>query len=112
MEHQDIISFEEFSKIVQENMAVLFYFSTISCSVGESVLPKLKSLFTEHFPNILFCEIDMNRSAELSANCQVFVEPTVLIYFDGKETIRRSRNLGLLEIEQSTKRLYELLFAT
>ncbi|MGB5242902.1 MAG: thioredoxin family protein [Lutimonas sp.] len=111
MEHKEIITFEDFSKILKGNIAVLFYFSTISCSVGESILPKLKSLFAEHFPKILFCEIDMNRSAELSATCQVFVEPTVLIYFDGKETIRRSRNLSLLEIEQSTMRLYKILFS-
>jgi len=110
MEQKEIISFEDFSELVKENVAVLFYFSTISCSVGESILPRLKSLFAEHFPKVLFCQIDMNRSVELSAACQVFVEPTVLIYFDGKETVRRSRNLGLFEIELATKRLYELLF--
>ncbi len=110
MEQNEIISMMDFDKIVKDNMAVLCYFSTISCSVGESILPKLKSLFAEQFPKVLFCEIDMNRSPDLSAGCQVFAEPTVLIYFDGKETIRRSRNLGLFEIEQTTRRFYDLLF--
>jgi hypothetical protein len=110
MEQYEITSIDQFDKIIHENIAVLFYFSTMSCSVGESFLPKIKSLFIESFPKILFYQIDLNNSAELSAACQVFVEPTVLIYFEGKETIRRSRNLSLFEIEQSTNRLYELLF--
>ncbi|MFD1316562.1 thioredoxin family protein [Namhaeicola litoreus] len=110
MARSSITSIDEFNRIIQEKPAVLFYFSTTSCSVGESILPKIKFLYNKSFPKIDFCEIDMNDAMELSAFCQVFVEPTILIYFDCKETLRRSRNLSLIELEEATTRLYKLFF--
>jgi thioredoxin 1 len=101
---------DEFLELVSENRAVLFYFSTISCAVGESLKPKVKNLVSEKYQKVIFCSIDMNASPELCASHQVFVEPSILLFVGGKEFIRASRNIGLLPLEKSISRIYQLAF--
>ena len=101
---------DEFLKLLGNNRAVLFYFSTMSCAVGESLEPKVQNLVSEKYQKILFCSIDMNASPALCASNQVFVEPTILLFIDGKEFIRLSRNIGLVPLEKSISRIYQLAF--
>lgn len=103
-------SIEEIEYILKNELALLFYFSTTSCSVAENVEPKVKNLISTHFPKISFYSIDMNFSPKIAAEFNVFVEPTILVFFDGKETIRKSRNFSLIELETAIKRPYELIF--
>jgi thioredoxin 1 len=105
-----IRSAADFSNLISENRGVLFYFSTASCSVGEALEPKVKRLLAERFPGLIYCFIDMNASPEISARHQVFVEPTILLFLDGKESMRKSRHIGLIELEQSLSRIYSLAF--
>jgi thioredoxin-like negative regulator of GroEL len=105
-----INSIADFSNLISENRGVLFYFSTVSCSVGEALEPKVRRLLSEKFPRLKFCFIDMNASPELSARHQVFVEPTILLFLDGRESMRKSRHIGLIELEQALSRIYSLAF--
>ena len=101
---------EAFLKFVSKNRAVLFYFSTMSCAVGENLEPKVKNLLTINFPKIKFFTIDINFSKKIAAKHSAFVEPTILVFFEGKETIRRSRNISVMELENAINRPYKLIF--
>ena len=103
-------SIEDFNTFLDNNNAVLLYFSTNSCSVGEALEPKVKNLITNSFPKIQFISIDLNNNAELVASFSAFVEPTILVFFEGKETIRRSRNISIFELKEAIKRPYQLIF--
>ncbi|MGV6846342.1 MAG: thioredoxin family protein [Lutibacter sp.] len=103
-------SITEFNKVLQSNNAVLLYFSTLSCRVGENVEPKVRDLLQNKFNNINFYHVDLNLSPKIAAHCQVFVEPTIILYFEGKETIRKSRAFSLLELEEQISRIYQLFF--
>lgn len=105
-----VCTLEEFQDLINRERAILFYFSNLSCNVGESLQPKIENLLRKDFPKISFVFVDINLCTELSAHCQVFVEPTILVYFDGKETIRKSRNFGLLELQTNVSRIYEIAF--
>jgi thioredoxin-like negative regulator of GroEL len=48
--------------------------------------------------------------SEVAAQNRIFAVPTVLVFFDGRETYRFSRNIGLNELEQSISRPYTMLF--
>jgi len=52
----------------------------------------------------------MNVSPELCGLNQVFVEPTILLFLEGKEALRMSRNIGMIQLENSISRLYQLAF--
>ncbi len=110
MQFDIITTEEEFEQVLVNNLGVLFYFSTISCSVGEALEPKVISLLEKDFPKIPFYNVDMNASPEISAKNNVFVEPTILVFFDGKETIRKSRIISIPELSDSISRIYKLAF--
>ena len=110
MDTKTVTTVEEFSSMINQNLGVLFYFSTISCSVGEALEPKVIKLLNNEFPKIPFCFIDMNASPQLSAKNNVSVEPTILVFFEGKETIRKSRHISVGELSSSISRIYKLAF--
>ncbi|UCE93635.1 MAG: thioredoxin family protein [Flavobacteriaceae bacterium] len=101
---------QEFEKILEANRGILFYFATDSCVVGGAVEPKVRQLLDEKFDKIAFCFINMNISPEISASHQVFVEPTLLLFIDGKEYLRRSRNINMIELEDAIQRIFSLAF--
>jgi thioredoxin-like negative regulator of GroEL len=96
--------------IVQESTAVLMYFTTLACSVAGAMEDKIPSSAANGFPGIRLCMIDIQNSPEIAASYQVFVEPTVLIFLQGKETIRKSRSFSLVALEKELQRYYTLIF--
>ena len=109
-EIKTIDSLETLENILQETTAVLLYFSTNSCNVGEALEPKVRDLLNTNFPKIDFYKIDLNFSPEIAAKYSAFVEPTILVFFEGKETIRKSRNIGIHELQSVILRPYILIF--
>lgn len=105
-----IQNLNEFDKVLQEQEAFLLYFNSSSCQVGEAVAPKIMKLLEEKFPLVKFYFVDIHFSPDVSAHFSVFVEPTVLTFFAGKETTRKSRHFSLDELESSIERPYSLLF--
>ncbi len=110
MDFKTISDLNEFDEIISKNTGVLLYFSTLSCSVGEALEPKVIDLLNKEFPKIPFYFIDINATPEISAKNSVFVEPTILVFFEGKETIRKSRHIGIFELSESISRIYKLVF--
>ncbi len=100
----------DFNDHIRTHKGVLFYFATTSCSVGEALEPKVQKLLIRNIPKLEYCSIDMNLAAELSAAHQVFVEPTILLFLEGKEFLRKSRHIGLVELDMSIGRIYDLAF--
>ena len=100
----------DLEQLIVENRGVVLYFATDSCSVGEALEPKVRALLIEKFPKLVFNFIDMNAAPEFSAKHQVFVEPTILLFIDGKEFLRKSRHIGIGELEIAMERLYPLAF--
>ena len=105
-----INNIEKLEELLKTEEAVLLYFSTTSCNVGEAFEPKVKSLLATNFSKINFYHIDLNFSPEIAANYSVFVEPTILVFFEGKETIRKSRAIGIFELEEALRKPYQLIF--
>ncbi|MEE9349694.1 MAG: thioredoxin family protein [Flavobacteriaceae bacterium] len=104
---QDEVTFD---RILKEELGVLFYFSRVSCNVGEALEPKIIKLLEENFPKIPFYFVDMDKTPTIPARYSVFVEPTILVMFDGKETIRKSRIIGIGELSNAIERIYTLAF--
>jgi thioredoxin-like negative regulator of GroEL len=105
-----IHSNQEFELILAENEAVLAYFSTENCSVCKVLKPKLSDMITESFPLLRMAFIESDKLPELAAQNRVFAAPTILVFFAGRETIRKSRAFGLDELYADIQRPYTLLF--
>lgn len=105
-----ITSFEDFNTIKLNTPGVLFYFSHDKCNVCKVLKPKIHELLQEYFPNIQMYYADTVLYPEIAAQNSIFTVPTVLVFFNGKEFIRKSRNMGIEELRNEIDRPYALMF--
>jgi thioredoxin 1 len=110
MEFNNLHSIAELQDEIKVNEAVMLYFSTPDCNVCKVIKPKLLSMIEEDFPEFRMYYIDIEKSPQISGQMNIFSVPTLLIFFQGKEFYRLSRNISLEELRKTIKRPYELLF--
>jgi len=107
---ETIQSIQEFDKVLAENDALLAYFSTEICSVCKVLKPKVVEMIGEEFPKMKMVFIESDKLPELAALNRVFAAPTVVVFFAGRETIRKSRAFGVDELGKEIRRPYSLIF--
>lgn len=103
-------NYNQFIDIIDQYGSVCFYLSTKDCNVCKILKPKIIDLLKNCFPKINFCYVDVELSKEIAGQLSVFSVPTIIFYFDGKETIRVSRNVNLEELKLQIERFYDLFF--
>ena len=107
---ENINTLEEFQNTIQNNQAVLVYFSHEKCNVCKVLKPKILDMLTEYFPKIKMYYSDTELFPEIAAQNSIFTVPTIIIYLDNKEFIRKSRNIGIDELGKDLERPYNLMF--
>lgn len=75
---------------------IILYFSTPQCAVCHAVLPKLVDALKGNPIEVI--EIDASVHPEVAGQHQVFVAPTVLVYYEGSEVLRESRFVDISKI--------------
>ncbi|MEE4197009.1 MAG: thioredoxin family protein [Bacteroidales bacterium] len=88
----------------------LVYFSHDKCNVCKVLKPKVHQLLNEYFPHLEMYYCDTEHYPQIAAQNSIFTVPTLIIFFDGKEFFRKSRNIGLEELKNELKRPYSLMF--
>jgi len=73
-------------------------------------LPKVAELLRDRFPKMMVRYVDTELSPLISGQFRVFTIPTILIWFEGKEQGRFSRNISLHQLEESISRAYSMVF--
>lgn len=100
----------EMQDIVNNKTAVMFYFSTKSCNVCKVLKPKILSIIENKFPQMNFIYIDTEEHPDIAAQNLIFSVPTITVFFNGKESIRKARFMGVEELASEIKRPYSILF--
>jgi thioredoxin-like negative regulator of GroEL len=91
-------------------MNKVLYFTSPDCGMCVDLKPKVKALIESKFPKLEFELVDISKAPETASKHTVFTAPTVIIFFDGKETLRFARHMSIGEIEEKVARLYGLYF--
>lgn len=100
---------ETLEKLIKENEMVLAYFGSKSCSVCNVMKPKLEKIL-KSYPKIKSFEVNVQKSQKTAAAYNVFTIPAILVFIDGKETIREARYISIQEINNKISRYYNLLY--
>ena len=100
---------EEIENIIRENMAVMVYFSAPTCNVCHALKPKLLEAIEKNFETFEIVSVDVSQSQDIAAHYSVFAIPTVLIFLDGREFVRKSRHMSIDEVVAEIKRPYEIM---
>jgi thioredoxin 1 len=106
-----IESLEEFNRFREEVPALLAYFSTDACNVCKVLKPKTERMLRAEFPEMKAVYIQSDVLPEIAGQHRVFAVPTILIFFDGRETIRKSRHISLDELRNEIGRPYGFIFS-
>lgn len=110
MKNNTIKTHDELIKLTEKFPAVCFYLSTPQCNVCKVLKPKVIELIENDFTQLKFYYVDLNGAKEIAGQLSVFAVPTILIFFNGKEIIRTSRNIYIEQLKEQIKRYYQLIF--
>ncbi len=107
---EEIRSLDAFNRLTEQEAAILCYFSTEKCTVCKALKPKVSQLIQEEYPHIKLVYISSDLYPEIAGQYRVFAAPTLLLFFDGREFIRKSRAFGIDELRREIDRPYHLIF--
>ncbi|HIP52746.1 MAG TPA: thioredoxin [Chromatiales bacterium] len=97
--------------IIAEQPATAVYFTGPQCGVCEVLKPKIAEMIRRRFPRLGLYVVDSSEHADISAAHGVFSVPALLIFFDGREWLRKSRNLSMTRLEEEIRRPYQMIFS-
>ncbi len=100
---------DEIDTLIKSELGVLLYFSTPTCNVCHALKPKIIEAFDTHFPVIKQQFIDSSLSPEIPAALGIFSVPTIVVFLDGKEFARESRNVSVSQLIKKIARPYEMM---
>lgn len=96
------------SKIQNEKM-VLAYLTTGDCNICKDLYPKIQNMLL-NFPEIIGIRAELDVETKLVGQYNVFMVPTIILFIEGKETIRRSRTVSVAELADSIDRYYNMVY--
>jgi thiol-disulfide isomerase/thioredoxin len=100
---------EIIEKTIKDSEMILIYFGNKSCNVCNALKPKMEQLLKE-YPKIKNYQVDVGKYFEASAGYNIFTIPAILVFVQGKETIREARYISIQDIKNKIERYYNLLF--
>ena len=100
----------DIEKLITDKTAVLLYFYNDNCAPCKILRPKVRELVQDNFPNIEFRLINAKQFPTTSARFGVFASPALLVFFEGKEYIRESKNISIGELHDKIERIYSMIF--
>ena len=83
----------DIQSIIANRSAVMLYFYNDVCTPCKILRPKVRDMVEVNFPKIDFRVIYAEQFPAISAQFGVFASPTILVFFEGKEYIRVSKNI-------------------
>ena len=101
-----LLEIQELSK--REGMS-LFYFSRPACGVCSAIKPKVMTML-EEFPEIPAYYLNLDEIPEAAGQLSIFTIPAVLVYTDGKETVREARYISISDLREKVRRPYDFLY--
>lgn len=100
---------EMMHELIENKEMLLVYFGSNSCSVCVDIKPKIKEMLKK-YDKIKYVHVDVNESVKIAAQYNIFTIPAVLVFINGKETIREARFISIKILSDKISRYYDLLF--
>lgn len=101
---QEITSFDEWQRMLDDSTQFVLFVKTDHCSVCEGLYPQVAALTTNYaFP---FYRVNAAAVPEIAGQLALFTAPVVLLFHEKKELARFARIVPMQELK---KRLDELV---
>jgi len=100
---------ENINNSIKENLAVMVYFSAPTCNVCHALKPKLLEAIDENFKEFKIESVDISLNEDIAPYFNVYAIPTVLVFLDAKEFLRKSRHMSVSEVIGEIQRPYDIM---
>ena len=99
----------EMDELKKKHEMLLVYFGSETCSVCRDMKPKIVRMI-EKYPQIKGVDVDVQKMTELSARYRVFAAPAIILFIQGKETIREAGIISIVGLEEAISRYVGLFY--
>jgi len=103
-------TYDSFQQIehLKATQGVFILFGGPQCGVCHAIKPKLVSLISQQYPELVMVYVDCASSPNVCAQHNVFSLPVVQLYIEGHLYLERARSFSLVELGSEIGRIYRL----
>ena len=105
----NLTSLEEIQQIIDSNQMVFLYFGGKACGVCTALKPKIEEML-KAYPEIRSIYIDIEQSHNIAVHYNFFTIPAILLFVEGKVTMREARYLSIQEMNKGISRYYSMKY--
>lgn len=95
---QQVQTREEIQAQIEGNDLLILYFTGTACGACEVIKHKVE-IILEKYPKVKGIEVNGEQFPQVAISYGVYTLPLMILFVQGKESIREGRNLNLLEFE-------------
>ncbi|MCD6091908.1 MAG: thioredoxin family protein [Bacteroidales bacterium] len=106
----ELSTLEQIQNTISNDAGLIAYFYSDNCAPCLSLRPKVKELLIADYPKMNLYFINSEKYPQISAHFGIFSNPTLLVFFDRKEYLRKSKYISISELSQGIERLYNMMF--
>ena len=106
----ELETMEQMDEIIHNETALILYFYNDHCAPCISLRPKVIQMVDEDFPEMKLAFINSENHPALPAKFNVFSNPTIILFFEGKEFRRESKYISIPQLTEEIARPYSLIF--
>lgn len=81
---------QKISELKRQQTPYIHFLSKTKCTLCDDILPQLIDLIKDYQIELII--VDAIQNPNIAGQHRVFVEPTIVLYSEGKETLRESRS--------------------
>ena len=100
---------KEIEEFIEDNMISIIYFSGSICGACDAIKEKVLHVIKD-YKEVKFLEINAVENKEIAAEYNIFSLPILLLFVNGKETLRVGRYFDMLDFKNSIDRYYNMIF--
>jgi len=96
---------------LENESGLIIYFYSDKCAPCISLRPKISQMVEDNFPEMKLTFINSENHPEVTGNFGVFANPTLIVFFEGKEFRRYSKYISINELGGDIERVYNMVFS-
>jgi thioredoxin-like negative regulator of GroEL len=95
---------------IKNEKGLIAYFYSDRCAPCISLRPKVAEMVERNFPGLKLVLINSEEYPETTGGFGVFANPTIIVFFEGKEFRRYSKYISINELGGDIERVYKMVF--
>ncbi|MBN8210328.1 thioredoxin family protein [Bacillus sp. NTK071] len=102
------VTLEEAKRNRNHHSLYFLYLYGTNCSVCHALLPQVEEVLKD-FPQIKSGKLNVHEIPEAAGEFSVFTIPVLLLYVEGKESIREARFVNIEQFRSSINRIITMI---